>query len=312
MRGLDLNSPVNFRENGPCVFIVLHPRIPHFILAALSAALFTLSSAPSIRAAVDGSLGSQIESYIKSLRARGSISGNERTAWLVCDLSTGTKLASINENSPLQAASMIKPFLALAFFHQVKAGRLLYGSGSRRHMELMIQKSDNGSTNWVMQQTGGPTATKALLARHYPGLCRNLRLVEYIPSNGRAYRNLGSAGDYAGFLTALWKRQLPYSDEILRLMALPGPDRLYTKASHIPSGTHVYDKTGSTAMCCGDMGILVAQGTNGRSYPYIVVGVIDSTVRVSSYGSWIARRADVIREVSNLTYLHMKKRYPLR
>ena len=45
--------------------IVLHPKIPHFFLAALSAALFTLSSAPSIRAAVDGSLGSQIESYIK-------------------------------------------------------------------------------------------------------------------------------------------------------------------------------------------------------------------------------------------------------
>lgn len=292
--------------------IVLHPRIPHFFLATLTAALFTLSSAPSSRAAADSPLESQIESYVKSLRARGSISGNERTAWLVRDLTTGTTLASINENSPRQAASMIKPFLALAFFHQVKAGKLSYGPSSRRHMELMIQKSSNSSTNWVMQQTGGPTATKALLARHYPGLCQNLRLVEYIPSNGRAYRNLGSASDYASFLTAVWKKQLPYSDEILRLMALPGPDRLYTKARCIPSGTHVYDKTGSTAMCCGDMGILVAQGTNGRRYPYIVVGVIDSVVRVSSYGSWIARRADVIREVSNLAYLHMKKRYPLR
>jgi len=294
------------------VFIVLNQRIPHFILAALTVACFALPSAPSIRAAVDSPLESQIESYIKLLRARGSIRSSERTAWLVYDLSTGTKLASINENSPLQAASMIKPFLALAYFHQVKAGRLLYGSTSRRHMELMIQKSDNASTNWVMKQTGGPTATKALLTRHYPGLCRNLRLIECIPSSGRAYRNLGSAGDYASFLTALWKKQLPYSDEILRLMALPGRDRLYTKASRIPEGTRIYDKTGSTAMCCGDMGILVARGTNGRSYPYILVGVIDSRVRVSSYGSWISRRSDVIREVSNLTYLHMKKRHPLR
>lgn len=291
---------------------MLTPRTPPFIWAVLTAALITLSSAASIRAAADSPLESQIESYVKSLRARGSISGNERTAWLVRDLTTGTTLASINENSPRQAASMIKPFLALAFFHQVKAGKLSYGPSSSRHMELMIQKSNNSSTNWVMKQTGGPTATKALLARHYPGLCRNLRLVEYIPSNGRAYRNLGSADDYASFLTALWKKQLPSSTELLRLMALPGPDRLYTKASRIPSGTRVYDKTGSTAMCCGDMGILVAQGTNGRSYPYIVVGVIDSIVRVSSYGSWISRRANVIREVSNLTYAHMKKRYPLR
>lgn len=291
---------------------MLTPRTPPFIWAVLTAAFIALSSAASIRAAVDSPLESQIESYVKSLRTRGGISGNERTAWLVRDLSTGATLASINENSPRQAASMIKPFLALAFFHQVKAGKLSYGPSSRRHMELMIQKSSNSSTNWVMKQTGGPTATKALLARHYPGLCRNLRLVEYIPSNGRAYRNLGSADDYAGFLTALWKKQLPSSTELLRLMALPGPDRLYTKASRIPSGTRVYDKTGSTAMCCGDMGILVAQGTNGRSYPYIVIGVIDSTVRVSSYGSWISRRANVIREVSNLAYAHMKKRYPLR
>ncbi|MCB1210142.1 MAG: serine hydrolase, partial [Verrucomicrobiales bacterium] len=237
---------------------------------------------------------------------------SERTAWAAYDLTSGAKLVSINENAPLQAASMIKPFVALAFFHQVNSGQLLYGPASRRHLELMIQKSDNASTNWVMSQTGGPAATKALLERHYPDLCQNLRLVEYIPSNGRAYRNLASAGDYAKFLSELWRKQLPASDEILRLMALPGPDRLCTKTSQIPEGTRVYDKTGSTAMCCGDMGIVVAQGTDGRAYPYILVGIIDSTVRVSSYGSWISRRSDVIRNISDMTYMHMKQRYPLR
>ena len=264
-----------------------------------------------MQAAIDSRLESQIEGYIRGLRSRGAIRSNERTAWVVYDFTSGKKLVSINENTSLQAASMIKPYLALAFFHQVEAGKIIYGSTSRRHMELMIQKSNNESTNWVMRQTGGPAATQALLKRHYPSLCQQISLVEYIPSNGRTYRNRGSAADYARFLDALWKGQLPQSKEILRVMALPGIDRLYQDAKRVPQGTRVYNKTGSTAMCCGDMGILVARGRNGRTYPYMLIGIIESGSRSTSYSSWISHRADVIREVSNLTYLDMKKRYRL-
>jgi len=261
--------------------------------------------------AADSELEGEIERYVKSLRAKDGIRSDERTAWLVYDFTSGKKLVSINENAQLQAASMIKPYLALAFFHQVKAGKLVYGSTSRRHMELMIQKSNNTSTNWVMRQTGGPSATQALLKRHYPLLCQQLSLVEYIPAGGRTYRNRGSAADYARLLDALWRGRLPYSKEMLRLMALPGRDRLYTNAKRVPTGTKVYNKTGSTAMCCGDMGILVARGSNGRSYPYLVVGIIESGSRNRSYGPWISSRGNVIREVSNLTFLSMKKRYSL-
>lgn len=283
--------------------------LPTSFLVALAAIVFAVPERAG--ATIDGPLETQIEKYIKSLRARGTVSRNERTAWVVYDLTSNQKLASINENASLQAASMIKPYLALAFFHQVEAGRIIYGSKSRRHMELMIQKSNNDSTNWIMKQTGGPAATAALLKRHYPDLCRQLYLVEYIPAGGRTYRNRGSAGDYTRFLQALWKRQLPRSEEILRVMSLPGIDRLFTDAKRVPSSTRVYNKTGSTAMCCGDMGILVARGRNGRSYPYLVIGIIESTSRTKSYGTWISRRADVIREVSNLSYLAMKNRHPL-
>ena len=257
------------------------------------------------------SLENEIERYIKGLRSQGVIRRDERTAWLVYDFTTGSKVATINEHMSLQAASMIKPYLALAFFHQVQAGRIIYGSKSRRHMELMIQKSNNDSTNWVMKQTGGPRATEALLRRHYPSLCQQISLVEYIPKGGRTYRNKGSAGDYAWFLKELWHGRLPYSKEILRLMGLPGIDRLYTDAKRVPSGTSVFNKTGSTAMCCGDMGILVARGRNGKSSPYAIIGIIESGTRNTSYSSWISRRADVIREVSNLAYLDMKQRHRL-
>ena len=286
-----------------------HPR--HYLV--LPFLVFALSFLPvnSSSAATGSALEVEIEAYIKSLRGKGQILGQERTAWLVYDLTSGKKLAGINENASLQAASMVKVYLALAFFHQVKAGKLHYGPTSRRHMELMIQKSNNTSTNWVMRQTGGPSATQSLLKRHYPSLCKQLYLVEYIPAGGRTYRNRESAGDYARFLHAMWQGTLPQSKELLRLMGLPGRDRIYSGAKRVPSGTRVYNKTGSTAMCCGDMGILVARGPGGRSYPYIIIGIIDSASRNPSYGPWIKSRGNVIREVSNQVYLSMKKRYSL-
>ncbi|NNE94348.1 MAG: serine hydrolase [Verrucomicrobiales bacterium] len=294
------------------VLRVLPHRFPFPGIAVVALCLLVCFTQTPASAQLDSPLEGQIERYVKSLRGRGVIRGHERTAWLVYDFTSGKKLVSINENSSLQAASMVKPYLALAFFHQVKNGKLIYGPSSKRHMELMIQKSNNESTNWVMRQTGGPAATQALLKRHYPDLCRQLSLVEYIPKSGRTYRNKGSAGDYGRFLMALWRGQLPQSKEMLRVMGLPGSDRLYKDAKRIPSGTQVYNKTGSTAMCCGDMGILVARGRNGKYYPYVVVGIIQSGVRNgSNYGSWISRRADVIREVSNIIYLDLKKRHSL-
>ncbi len=278
-----------------------------FGLLLLTAAL----SAPDGRAN-DPNLTRRVDGHIKSLRSKGVIRGDEKTAWLVYDLASEEELVNINGKVPLQAASMIKPYLALAYFHEVEAGRLTYSTTARRHMELMIQKSNNDSTNWVMRQTGGPSATEAILKRHFPSLSQGIRLVEYIPSGGRTYRNQAAAGDYARFLHALWHRRLPQSDEILRTMALPGIDRLYTKVKSVPQGTRVYNKTGSTAMCCGDMGIVVAKGRDGRSYPYLLVGIIESSRRNNaSYSTWISRRADVIREISNLVYLDMKRRHPL-
>ncbi len=284
-------------------------RISSILCSLLFTFGFLIGPNQTVKAQSD--LEGQIERYIKSLRSRGSIRSDERTAWMVYDFTSGQNLATINSNASLQAASMVKPFLALAFFHQVKAGKLVYGPQSRKNMELMIQKSNNEATNWVMRQTGGPAATQALLKRHYGGMCRQLKLVEYIPKDGRTYRNKGSASDYTEFLKAVWRGQLPESKEILRIMALPGRDRLYTEAKRVPTGTKVFNKTGSTAMCCGDMGILVARGKNGKLYPYILVGIIDSGRRNTSYGPWISSRSDVIREVSNIVYLGMKSRHNL-
>lgn len=252
-----------------------------------------------------------IERFIKGLRRKGAIRSDERTGWMVYDLKNDRSLVGINANQVFQSASMIKPFVALAFFHEVKRGRLKYGSKSRRMIEAMIQHSSNSATNWVMKQVGGPYRCEQILNRNYKRIFKNTDIREYIPASGRTYRNSALPSDYIRFLRALWKNQLPYYKELRRIMALPGRDRLY-HGTRIPQGTLVYNKTGSTAHLIGDMGILVPKNTRGRRHPYAIVGIIERSSRASNYGGWMLARGNVIREVSTIVYQEMKKKYHLR
>jgi beta-lactamase class A len=247
-------------------------------------------------------LEAAVEAYIKDLRRKGRISKDERTGWYVYDFTTGEKLVTINEEIQFQAASLIKPFIAAAFFHRVERKELIYGPKSRRHMERMIHYSNNPSTNWVMRQVGGPRAVQRILEQNYPGIFRATSIVEYIPAGGKTYRNKASARDYSRFLYALWKGKIAGAREIKRLMSLPGPDRIYTGAESVPIGTRVLNKTGSTARLCADMGILSVQGPDGKRYPYTLIGIIQKQDRASNYSAWIRSRAEVIRDVSDIVY----------
>jgi beta-lactamase class A len=251
-----------------------------------------------------------IESYIDGLRRKGKIGKDESTGWMVYDLASDKPIVDINADQTFQAASMIKPFIALAFFHQVKNGKFKYGPRSRRNMEAMIQRSSNSSTNWVMRQVGGPATTTKILKKYYGHIFKKTKITEYIPANGRTYKNKALPSDYVRFLRELWNKKLPYGKELRRLMALPGRDRLY-HGTPIPQGTLVYNKTGSTAHLCGDMGILVPKTKRGGRYPYVVVGIIERESRPANYGRWMASRGKVIRQVSTMVYKEMKKEHHL-
>jgi beta-lactamase class A len=250
-----------------------------------------------------------VETYIKDLRRKGQISKDERTGWSVYDFTTGEKLVTINEETQFQAASLIKPFIAAAFFHRVKKKELIYGPRSRRHMKRMIHYSNNPSTNWVMRQVGGPRAVQQILEQHYPGIFRATSIVEYIPAGGKTYRNKASARDYSRFLYALWKGKIVGTREIKRLMSLPGADRIYTGVESVPIGTRVLNKTGSTARLCADMGILSVQGPGGKRYPYTLIGIIEKQEKASNYNAWIRSRAEVIRDVSDIVYEGIARRH---
>jgi len=247
-------------------------------------------------------LEAAVEDYIHRLRKDGKLDPDERTGWSVYDFTTGEKLVTINEDEQFQAASLVKPFIAAAFFYKVKQGELSYNRESRRQMELMIQHSNNASTNWVARQVGGPEAVQRILKQQYPAIFQEIHLVEYIPAGGKTYRNKASVHDYSRFLYALWKEDIAGAREIKRLMALPGSDRIYTGVRVVPKGTRVYNKTGSTARVCGDMGILNVRGPDGKWYPYTVIGIIEKEQNAANYTSWIRSRANIIRHVSSIIY----------
>lgn len=271
--------------------------------------IISRKKAKKIHAVSSGTLvESNIENYIKELRRKGKIRGDERTGWMVYDLENDRSLVNINGDQQFQAASMIKPFVALAFFHKVQNGSIQYGPKSRKMLEAMIQRSSNSATNWTMRQVGGPAACERLLRKNYSSIMRNVVITEYIPANGRTYRNSAPPSDYIRFLRALWNAELPYSKEIRRIMALPKRDRLYY-GTPIPRGTLVYNKTGSTAHLCGDMGIIVAKTRKGKRYPYAIIGVIEGSSRPANYGNWMLTRGNVIRQVSTLVYQDMKKKH---
>ncbi|MBK1702232.1 serine hydrolase [Thiococcus pfennigii] len=286
-----------------------------------AAALGLLWVAPSLPVAAQptASLEAQVNDYIQRLRRQGKISSDERTAWSVYDFTRSAKLVSINEETPLQAASMIKPFIALAYFYLVESsgGRIRYTSEIRRLMEHMICHSNNWATNrlidLVSQHSYGRGAqdVERVLKNNAAGIFQQTRIVERIPNGGRTYRNLASARDYSRFLWALWNDRLPYAGELRDLMALPNRDRMARSVATIPDSVRVYHKTGSTAHLCGDMGIIEAHDRNGRRYPYTFIGIIQKTNRANSYGTWISSRGNVIRQVSDIVYRAMRAQHQL-
>ncbi len=247
-------------------------------------------------------LESAVEDYIDRLRKDGKLDPDERTGWSVYDFTTGEKLVTINEDQQFQTASLVKPFIAAAFFYKVKRGELSYNRESRRQLERMIQHSSNSSANWVTRRVGGPKEVERILKRQYPAIFQEIHLVEYIPAGGKTYRNKASVHDYSRFLYALWKEEIAGAREIKRLMALPGRDRIYTGVRGVPKGTKVYNKTGSTARVCGDMGILNVKGADGKWYPYTLIGIIEKEQNAANYTSWIRSRGDIIRNVSSIVY----------
>lgn len=255
---------------------------------------------------VDSNLEAEIDRYIKGLRLRGVLSNTDRTSFVVYDVTKGKKVVSINEDQTMMAASLIKNFIMLAYFHEVKYKRLEHTNENRRQLRLMIQRSANTSTNYFIRLLGGPRGVERILKWNYPYF-KKTRIVEYIPAGGRTYRNMTSAHELNVFYNQLWLGNLPYSNKMKYYLGLPNGDRMHDKTC-IPSNVRVYHKTGTVYGLVGDSGILAIIDAQGKQRAYIFTGLIEDRTKTSNrnrseaFWSWVGRRSDTLRRVSEAVY----------
>ena len=161
------------------------------------------------------------------------------------------------------AASLIKNFVMLAYFHEVKHKRLEHTNKNRQQLRRMIQNSANTSTNYFIRLLGGPSGVARILKWNYPYF-KQTRIVEYIPAGGRTYRNMTSAHELNVFYNQLWLGNLPYSNKMKYYLGLPNGDRMHDHTC-LPSNVRVYHKTGTVYGLVGDSGILAITDSEGKT-----------------------------------------------
>jgi len=258
---------------------------------------------------IDSPLEATFEVYIKSQRNRRRLATTDRTTFVVYDISKNKKLVSINEDRPIMAASIVKNFIMLAYFHEVKHGRQRHTALNRSHLQRMIQRSSNPSTNYFIRLLGGPRRVGRLLKANYPYF-KQTRIVEYIPAGGRTYRNMTSTHDLSTFFLRLWQGRLPYSEKMKWYFKLKNGDYIFKK-TYIPSSVAVYNKTGTVYGLVGDGGVLVLRDPQGHSRPYIFIGMMEDRTKTNrrnrrqSFTNWKNRRADILRRLSEQAYKYI-------
>ncbi len=258
---------------------------------------------------IDSQLEADFEYYIKSQRRRKRLSASDRTSFVVYDISKNKKLVSINEDRQMMAASIIKNFVMLAYFHEVKYGRQRHTDNNRGHLRAMIWKSSNPSTNYFINLLGGPARVNRILKNNYPYF-NQTKIVEKIPPGGRTYKNMTSARDLNTFFLRLWQGRLPHSDKMKWYFKLKNGDYIF-KQTYIPAYVEVYNKTGTVYGLVGDGGVLVLKDPQGRSRPYIFIGLMEDRTKTNrrnrwqSFFDWKTRRANILRRLSEKAYKYI-------
>ncbi|MDE0686351.1 MAG: class A beta-lactamase-related serine hydrolase, partial [Candidatus Poribacteria bacterium] len=258
-------------------------------------------------------LEGDVKGYSSCRRRRNILLSTDRTSFVVYDISKNKKLVSINEDRQMMAASLIKNFVMLAYFHEVKYGRQKHTTVNKRNLTNMIQWSSNSSTNYFIRLLGGPARVNKILRSNYPYF-KQTRIVEYIPYGGRTYRNMTSARDLSTFFLRLWQGKLPFSEKMKWYFKLKNGDYIY-KQTYIPTSVEVYNKTGTVYGLVGDGGVLVLRDPQGRARPYIFIGLMEDRTKTNrrnrwqSFYDWKNRRAYILRRLSEQAYKYIYEKH---
>ena len=248
---------------------------------ATTAEIKKANEAPSPTVTHSGGVDPELERRLRTL-----CEGAQGTVGLsVIHIESG-KTISINGNSQLPLYSVFKLPLAIAVLKEIEENRLsldqkihvtpaeiVPGTPGNtalwqnpvdvtieRLIEVSIARSDNTSTEKLLQLVGGPLkVTERMRSLGFQNLDIHSTIPEYVKS--RRNPNTGSAEDLANLLTQLHQGKILQSPQLNVLIgfmqrATTGSRRL---RGDLPAGTTVADKTGSGEP---DAGTQVAKATN--------------------------------------------------
>ena len=266
-----------------------------------------------------------IMNYMKEIYGLKRLNINDKLSIIVEDLENGKIVASIHPDKRLKSASTIKVPILHAYMIQRSEGKLIENSNHKELIEKMIRFSSNSSTNVVIELLGGPEKIQQILEQ--TKIYKQIRLIEHIPENGRAYRNTISVADLNRIFKKLWFQRVigsKYSGqqnrlvsiEMLNLLKLPGhpwlKDRIKAGTCYSTNKTvKLWDKTGFVKGSNGNAGIVEINTPFGRK-AYSIVLFIERKDFHSITGNarkWFEQASMHMRRISEMTYAYFSKRY---
>lgn len=263
--------------------------------------------------------------------------------WAVCatDLRTGEYLVDFHCDRQQMVASANKVPIMIAFFHEVKEGKI--EDDWDKTLESMIRISKNSSTNKILSLIGNGDADKgaqrAMEILESYGFTQTE--IEKIPSTdgGRTLKNKSTAGELNTMLAWIYnpslnpdsEKSFPYNDKMKHILGLSSTsdhqDRLLDKTciptdpsfleEPVEAYVSVYDKTGSIYGVNINSGVLEAhfQTSEGDvTVPYaLTIAVQDPSAKqdrvLGNDRIWSPTKSKQIRQDSEIIFWDLYKKY---
>ena len=244
-------------------------------------------SSSSSSTSIDGSLRSQINSYISGSAASGT------WAVYVKNLKTG-KTVNINATKKMNSASSIKLFILASAYDRAKSGAVSE-SRFKSSAKMMIERSDNSSTNNVLDIIGGRSVVNNYVRKNgYSSTELNRKFGGSYTSSGT--NNYTSAKDTGVLLEKIYRGTLvskSYSKTMLSFL-----ENQATR-SKIPAGV-------SSGTVANKTGEIPDQGVENDSAIVYTSGA-DYIISVMSTTSNASKAITNIKEISNIVYKYYNK-----
>ena len=270
-------------------------------------------------------LEASIIEYMNEIYSKNQLNKKDKLYLVIQDLESEEFIASIRPRTLIKSASTIKVPILHAYLIERFRGVIKESPWHKKLIEEMIRYSSNPSTNTIINLLGGINNVQKLL--NHTQIYRELRLIEYFPVNGRAYRNKISVADLNRIFFKIWfklisnkkakpKNNHKISKEMLHLLGLQGhawiKDRIKAKTCFASEKlSKIWDKTGFVKGANGNAGIVEIDTPNGRK-AYSLILFIErknyNSIKVKSK-IWYEKVSFHMRRISEMTYAFFSIKY---